>query len=445
MKQLMGSTSKKARGAWGGSSAHFLLRVGFILLMLGLIAFWIYQLVSHVTVGLDTLRTQEITENAYVDLELYVFRDEELIAPAGTIYEYHVSDGERVGKNDTVATAYAADGDTARVQALLNLYARRLALAQKESGGTPEDMDTISKDIDDAYLALLSASDRGEMNIASDAALRVEEGLRQYAALVGNLNHDADGVEAMKSAVKELLDGYTAVGQIITQRSGYFYYDTDGYERLFDADMVMTMTPEEFLTLCQTPAEAYEGGVAGKMVYGSTWYAVAYVSLSDVAETAFEVGDSYTMICDDSAKTQLSMTVARMEPTEDGAMIVFKTNDMPDSFSFNRRIGVQTVTDSMSGYRIPTEALVTLTSPQGKAVTGVYILSGNVVEFRKVHISIARDGYTMVATYEEITAMLDALTEEEKAQITADGWSYLRLNDKIITRGTGLYEGKMIS
>ena len=51
----------------------------------------------------------------------------------------------------------------------------------------------------------------------------------------------------------------------------------------------------------------------------------------------------------------------------------------------------------------------------------------------------------MAATYEEVKAMLDALPEEERDKLTADGWSYLALNDKIITRGTGLYDGKMIS
>ena len=41
-------------------------------------------------------------------------------------------------------------------------------------------------------------------------------------------------------------------------------------------------------------------------------------------------------------------------------------------------------------------------------------------------------------------AYLDSLPEEERDRRTADGWSYLRLNDNIITGGNELYEGKVI-
>lgn len=446
MKLLSGSTFQKVRRGSAGRSSRFLLRVGFVLLMLGLIAFSIYQLVSHMTVGLDTLRTQEITEEAYVDLELYVFRDEDVLPAQGDLYQYHVSDGARVGVGDLMATAYRSDEDIQNIQALLRLYAQRIHLAERLSGeATPENVQALKADLDQAYLALLSAADDGHIGNASEAAGLLQKGLAQYASLVSGTGGTENDPEALRDAMAALVAGYPVSGQMSTSRSGYYYYDTDGYELLFDVDRVMTMTPEEFLALTEAPAQSYENGGAGKMVWSATWYAAAYVSLSDVAQTAFEVGERYTMICDDSLLTEIDMTVVRLEPTADGALVVFKANAMPDGFSFDRRLSVQTVTGRTSGYRIPEEALVTLTSPEGEDTVGVYILEGNVVEFRKVHIVISRDGYIVVATYEEVKAMLDALPEEEKEKLTADGWSYLDLNDKIITRGTGLYEGKMIS
>ena len=78
-------------------------------------------------------------------------------------------------------------------------------------------------------------------------------------------------------------------------------------------------------------------------------------------------------------------------------------------------------------------------------VTGVYILSGGVVEFRKIRIRVRRDGYVIAETYEEVKALLDTYTDEQYKAATADGWGYLRLNDNIITSGNELYEGKMIS
>ena len=81
-------------------------------------------------------------------------------------------------------------------------------------------------------------------------------------------------------------------------------------------------------------------------------------------------------------------------------------------------------------------------------VTGVYILAGNVVEFRKISIYVRRDGYVIAETYEDVKAYLEGLSEsdpEEYARRTADEWGFLGLNDNIITGGNELYEGKVIS
>ena len=77
------------------------VRLGFILLMVALIAFAIYQCASHITVGMNTLRTQEITDNAYVSLDLYIFREETVISSdaRGALLLYSVSDGEYVGRS----------------------------------------------------------------------------------------------------------------------------------------------------------------------------------------------------------------------------------------------------------------------------------------------------------------------------------------------------------
>ena len=139
------------------------------------------------------------------------------------------------------------------------------------------------------------------------------------------------------------------------------------------------------------------------------------------------------------------MTIERLVPDEGGVLLVFSSQDMPRGFDFSRRMTVETVAYETGGYRIPVEAVVTLTSGKtGESVTGVYVLAGNVVEFRKISIYVRRDGYIIAQTYEDVQAYLDSLTDEERAKRTADGWGYLRLNDNIITGGNELYEGKVI-
>ena len=68
----------------GERRVRSLLNAGFIILMLGIIGFAVYQVARHVTVGLNTLRTQEILDETYVRLELYVFRDEQPLYAEGS-------------------------------------------------------------------------------------------------------------------------------------------------------------------------------------------------------------------------------------------------------------------------------------------------------------------------------------------------------------------------
>lgn len=435
----------------GAGRARALLNAGFIVLMLGIIGFAIYQVARHVTVGLNTLRTQEILDETYVRLELYVFRDEQPLYVEGSdTYLYDVRDGERVGVGHSLGTAYGA-GDSAvstEVQTKLNAYGDRIALLQELGGlGTPADARDTAEAVDRDYLGLLDAAGRGDLSAVQGYADSMLDGISRYDILTGAVS--GQSVSSLKAERDALVAGLTRVSGMTTDRSGYFYYDCDGYESIFDYASAMTMTPSEFREMTACEAYRVAEGVVGKMVYSAVWYAAAYIPLSDGAIEVFQQGivngTTYTMLCGDSAGTELHMTVERLVPDGEGALVVFSSQDMPRGFDFSRRFTAETVALRTGGYRIPTEALVTLRSKAtGEDVTGVYILSGNVVEFRKISIYVRRDGYVIAETYEDVKAYLDSLSDEEYAGRTADGWRYLALNDNIITSGNELFEGKVI-
>ena len=431
--------------------AQALLNAGFILLMLGVIGFAVYQVARHITVGLNTLRTQEILEESYVELELYVFRDEELLVAEGSdTYLYALSDGGRVGVGQALGTAYAA-GDpalAADLQQRLNAYGDRIALLRELGGlGTPADARDAAEAVDRDYLGLLEAAGRGDLSAVAGYAAGMQDGIDRYNVLTGAAG--SQSVAALEQERAALVAGLSSVAALTAERSGYFYYGCDGYESAFSYDLPMTMTPADFRALTEGGAQDVPAGTVGKMVYSSVWYAAAYVSLSDGALEVFQqgirYGATYSMRLTDGADVELDMTIVRLVPDEGGALLVFRSQDMPTGFDFPRSFTAETVALQASGYRIPSEALVTLRSHKtGEDVTGVYILAGNVVEFRKISIRVARDGYVIAQTYEDMKAYLDALPEEERERRTADGWSYLGLNDNIITSGNELYEGKVI-
>ena len=133
-----------------------LVQVGLVILLFGVIAFSVYQVARHLTVGLSTLRTQEIVDSAYVQIELYLFRDEAVVvSPGSNVCLYTVQNGEKVRVGSTMGTAYAAeDAEYARLlQILLNTYGERIALLEAEGGqGTPDDVRDVEAIIDRSYL-----------------------------------------------------------------------------------------------------------------------------------------------------------------------------------------------------------------------------------------------------------------------------------------------------
>ena len=424
-----------------------LLRCGFVVLMVGLIAFSLYQLGRHVTVGAQTLRTQTITDRSYMQLNLYLFRDEEVLVAneADRLFVYRVGDGEKVGVGDTLAQVYATgqnDSQRRETQVLLNAAGKQLALLERQTRvGAPTDAEEALKAVDQQYIGLLAAVDRGQLGVADGFAEQMMEEINRYQTLTGTSEAKGNTIKYLKEQQRTLVADASYETDVITDKGGYFYYDVDGYETRFAYDRVLTMTPNEFLGLIQENAQPVpdtQGTVVGKLVKSSVWYAAAYVTQDEAAY--LKEGYTYTLTCRNSAGVTLPMTVCRVVPNADdgGALVVFKTRYMPEGFSYDRRLSVQMVSDEISGYRVPAEAIVTRTNEQGQNEEGVYILVGNVVEFRRILTRRTYEGYRIVRTRAEVVSYLEEIGEGDTAG------EYLTLNDLIILTPSGLAEGDML-
>lgn len=422
-----------------------LARVGGILLSLALIAFAVYQAARHLTTGLDVLRTQEITDDSYVGLDLYLFRDEQVLyAPGGNVFLYHVQDGEKVPVGQQLASAYVSfDGEgIASLQRQLNGLGRRIFLLGKGQGGT-----TVSQaqqaasaaDLD--YAGVLSAAQTGDLAAMSAYAQELLDKLNRYG-LSGSAGH-ADTAAGLTAVRQALVAPLPFAGRVASERAGWFYYTADGYESLFTPTRAASMTPEEFNAMIAASASDPGTGAVGKLILSSTWYAAAYVPLAEVS--CFGVGRVYDMLINDSAETVIPMTCMRLVPDAGGALLVFSAQSMPAGFTFSRRISAETVYSSVSGYRIPSGAVVTQKGPvTGEDVNGVYVLEGNRVVFRRIDILARRDGYLIARTSERVQSLLSGMSGEDADRVRADGWEFLTINDNVILGGSDLYEGKMV-
>lgn len=427
----------------GRSIPKRVLRMGLVVLMLGVIAFSLYQCAQHVTSCMDTLRTQRIEESSFVQLDMYLFRDETPVDMNGNVFLYSVGDGERVGVGDTVAMAYTATSGADELQAQLDACTARLEAlkAKKKTDGAMSDVSDVLGEIDENYIGILGSAADGRVGQAYEYADGMLDALNRYAVLTGS---GSGGEQLSESKVKKeqetIVSGLPLTDTLTADTGAYFYHTIDGYETVFDYDAVMTMTLTDFFRTVNAEASPVSDRTAGKLVMSTLWYGVAYVPLADSVH--FDVGDKYDMRFSGSTGVTISMKVERILPDAEGALLVFSSSVMPDGFDFDRRMTAETVVSETSGYRIPTEALVTRYDSKGREVTGVYILTGNVVEFRLVDVKAERTGYYIAYTYAEITS---AREEAEAAGLPEPktDWPYLQDNDRIIIGSEAVYEGQM--
>jgi hypothetical protein len=106
------------------------------------------------------------------------------------------------------------------------------------------------------------------------------------------------------------------------------------------------------------------------------------------------------------------------------AVLIFRTGVLPEDFQYLRNQTVQVVKNSYTGYRIPASAVHVVNGNEG-----VYVLRGSQVKFCRINPLYEYDGYILVA---------------ERNESASDRGDWLAKNDFVITKGKGLYDGKII-
>ena len=194
----------------------------------------------------------------------------------------------------------------------------------------------------------------------------------------------------------------------------------DGYETVFSAASVDSLTVEAFRTMKQAEPASYVGDsrTAGKLITDHTWYAV--VETDSATASAFTSGQTYGLRflgADQTLDMKLHRTVSSSR--EDAVLLIFTSNRISPDFSYTRCQRVEITSSTGEGYAVPQKAVRNI-----DGVTGVYVLDRYVVRFRRISI----------------------LGEENGMYIcdpALEGADCLKLYDSIIVEGNDLYDGKI--
>lgn len=394
------------------------------LLSVAMILYVCYHLFYGLTQKVETAPALLASVSRDVQADAYLFRDELPLASDGAGSRVPaVADGERVARGQTVSRTYAVSApDT--VLRIAGLDEQLAVLARMREAGSSV-RDTAS--IDASLYGILQRVSRAAQSGSCEGLLTLR------ASLVTELNRRAivTGASTLADAeasVRAERDRLTAElgacrAETAAPVSGYYYSETDGFERTFTADAALSMTPAEFDALTAS-APSRTDPDAGKIAESYLWYAACRLRRADAA--ALSVGNAYSVSFSENGGKTLSMKLERAVPDGEDVLLVFSSGRLPENFAFTRSQTVSVSLETFTGLRLPASALRV-----ADGVSGVYILRAGVVHFRAARILYEAEDYF--------------LADDAPGEDAPGGFSWLKRNDIVITKGKGLREGRVLS
>ena len=389
-----------------------------------------------------TVQAYSYTVDDSVEATGFLVREESVLTGQGGTVELLPGEGEKVSRGETVALLYQNDSGLEQRQALqqLNLEREQLEYALEQSGGS-SDSAQLSGQVADAIANLRGAAASGDLTGLESQALELKSLIYKRSYTFGEGGDSTQSLQAALDSVNAQIAALSAqaaqsTSRVTAAQSGIFSGLVDGYEGVLTPAVLQTITPGQ---LSQTAAAATDGAAIGKLITDSTWYFACSMPEEDAARLV--EGRTVAVRFSRDWSGEVEMEVDRLSDPENGQVLVVLSSDkfLSDT-TLLRRQTVELVFDTVTGIRLPKEALrvdqQTVTDEEtGEekqvSVTCVYALVGQQAELKPVTVLAEEDNYILVTA-----ADISTTTAAKKA---------LRAGDQIIISSGELYDGKVIN
>ena len=401
-------------------------------LALGIIFYISYHLTDSFDTPLGLQNAVYVDESKTIHADGYIFRSEKVLY-AGTTAEGSVTpavtDGRRLARYDKAADIY--EGTSPDVLARIAEIDSQLALLEKSAAEDVSQVNTsgldaaIFQNVQDIRAQVENGAVGDAVTMRTNFLVNIKKreilggSMKDYSTQIALLREEKNN---MKSQLGACLETF------YTPQSGYYFSpaSVDGYETVFEADELADMTYDEFMTLIASEPEISSRSTqcVGKLVTDFRWYLACPMSKAEASE--LEDGYSYTVTFPYNGNKTLRLRLETVIPElpGSGAVAVFVCENIPDGFDYTRMQPVQVAIADYRGFSVPLSAVRMLDGYEG-----VYVLDEVTVVFKRIKIVYEGDGYYICV-------------EGEEDEDSPYGW--LRMNDVIITEGTGLEVGKVI-
>lgn len=241
----------------------------------------------------------------------------------------------------------------------------------------------------------------------------------------GNIDF-SEKIASLKSEIASLSAKVGTVDYLKADDTGYYVSSADGYENTLSFSDIKNLSSDKIKAALSASPAAVPANIKGKLIRGYTWYFVGVVNKSDA--TKLNDGDSVTLRCDNMSRDGINATVYYRGPINtDETVLILSSKIMDSDIARLRTEDVEIVINETDGIRINKSAVRVV-----DGVQGVYVLTGNIVRFKKLDIIYTGDDYVVSKMIKEDTY------DENKVP-------YLKIYDAVILEGKDLKDGKLIS
>lgn len=417
---------------------HILNRIVVFLLFGAVLIYMGVSVWQGLTGRMTTVVCYSYTLDDEAEATGYLAREEYVLPARSALADVLPAEGEKVAVGETVAYLYQDASALSRRQELrrVELELEQLSYAS-QAGADLSDSAKLTEAITDALVELrASASNRDFTGLEEDAlALRSLVYKRDFNQNGGG---DAAGLAAQAAALTERKNQLVAQAAqdtevVRTDRAGVFSGMVDGLEEILTPAALEDLTPSRLDRVSagvRAPSET-----VGKLITSSRWYFVCSVSEAEAKRLTRGWQVKVRFFRDWSG--EVSMRVEHLSEPENGRVaVVFSSSHYLSETTLLRRQTVDIVYSSVTGIRIPKNALHQDETGEWSGTAGqwgVFAVVGAQSEFKPVTIMGDDEDYYLV---QPATSANDLNSQKAKKA--------LRPGDEIILRADGLYDGKVV-
>jgi len=386
-----------------------------------------------------------VVENIFADA--YIFRDETVIYSSvnGGSVNPAVHSGEKVSSYSKVADIYNYTSPDIENR-IAEIDKQIMLLEQSRS----EDLSVVSTAGLDSEIyqnaeKIRLNSENGNFGDAIAYRTELLVSIKKRDILTGNVKNFSEQINILLQEKKELTAKLgVCLESVYAPVPGYYYSAVDGYEQLFSAKALESITYDDFMALVENQPESLSGGndsynngymSAGKIATDFRWYIACPMTKAEAALFKTRVNYSITFPYNNKSLNMRLYSVIS-EASGVNAVAVFECESLPYDFDYVRMQPVQICSTDYTGFEIPISAIRIVDGYEG-----VYVLDEVTVEFRRINIIYEYDGY-FLCTGGVNSVPASAEDSEDGADSVVYPW--IRQNDIIVSEGKDLYIGKVI-